>query len=285
MQKTVLVTGASTGIGFDAVRALVQAGFQVVATVRKDVDEDRLLQIYSKKVHVIKMDVTDFAAVEKLPEVLEKQFNIKQLYGLVNNAGIALAGPFLHMDFSQVQSTFQVNTMALMKVTQVLLPLLGARPGNYEPGRIVNISSISGTGAAPFLTVYAASKFAVEGFSEGLRRELMLYGIKVIVVGPGSIKTPIWEKGFHAIPQHYAVSEYGESFQAFVAMASAEGQNGLDVERVSEDVVHALTSAEPKLRYTPIPRRLRNWYLPKLLPVRFYDRLTARLLKLTRRTP
>lgn len=285
MQKAVLVTGASTGIGFDAVRTLVQAGFQVVATVRKDVDEDRLLQIYGKKVHVIKMDVTDFSAVEKLPDVLEKQLNIKQLHGLVNNAGIALAGPFLHMDFAQVQSMIQVNTLALMKVTQVLLPLLGARPGVTDPGRIVNISSISGKSAAPFLTVYAASKFAVEGFSEGLRRELMLYGIKVIVVGPGSIKTPIWEKGFHAIPEHYASSAYSESFHRFVSMASAEGQNGLNVEKVSENILHALTSEHPKLRYTPIPRPFFNWYLPKLLPVKLYDYLAGRMLKLSRRNP
>lgn len=283
MQKTVLITGASTGIGFDAVRALVQAGFQVVATVRKDVDQDRLLQIYGKKVHVIKMDVTDFSAVDKLPEVLKKEFNIQQLHGLVNNAGVALAGPFLLMDFAQVQSTIQVNTLALMKVTQVLLPLLGARADATEPGRIVNISSVAGKSSAPFLTVYAASKFAVEGFSEGLRRELMLYGIKVSVVGPGSIKTPIWEKGFHAIPEHYASSEYAESFQRFISMASAEGQNGMDVERVSEDILHALTAEKPKLRYTPIPRRFFNWYMPRLLPTRLYDGLAARMLKLTRR--
>ena len=279
MQKTVLVTGASTGIGFDAVRALLAEGFRVVATVRKAEDENKLVQLYGERILVICLDVTDFSAVDKLPNILES-LHIKELYGLVNNAGIALAGPFVHMDFAEVQSTVQVNVLAMMKVTQVLLPLLGARPGNFNRGRIVNISSISGKAAAPFLTVYAASKFAVEGFSEGLRKEMLLYGIKVIVVAPGSVKTPIWEKGFQGLQDRYNSTDFAESFARFIKIADYEGSNGLEVHVVSRDIVHALKSPNPRLCYLPVPRKWMNWYLPKLIPVRLFDRMTGKVLKL-----
>lgn len=282
MQKTVLVTGASSGIGLEAVRALYAAGFNVVATVRKDVDEDRLNQLYSKKIHIIKMDITDQDAVVDLPNVLKKRFNITQLDGLVNNAGIANAGPFLHMNFTEVQQTFQVNVLALMQMTQVLLPLLGAAPQSQHEGRIINISSVSGESAMPFLSVYASSKFAVEGFSEGLRRELMLYKTKVIVIAPGSIKTPIWEKGFQGIRQRYQDTDYAKSFQRFIEFARDEEQNGLSPSDVSRDIIEALTAEDPELRYTPVPRKLQNYYLAKLIPTKWMDRLTAKMLYLTR---
>ncbi|AGH96436.1 SDR family oxidoreductase [Pseudobdellovibrio exovorus] len=280
MQKTVLVTGASSGIGLETVRALFTEGYNVVATVRKDVDEDRLNQLYNKKIHIVKMDVTDEAAIAELPQVLKKRFNITQLDGLVNNAGVANAGPFKYMNFTEVQQTFQVNVLGLMRITQVLLPLLGAVPNSKHEGRIINISSVSGEGAMPFLSIYSASKFAVEGFSEGLRRELMLFKTKVIVVAPGSIKTPIWDKGFHSIRQRYQETEYDESFQLFIQMARNEEQNGLHPSDVSRDILHALSSETPKLRYSPVPRKIRNYYLTKLIPVSWMDTLTAKMLKL-----
>lgn len=273
-QKTVLITGAGSGIGLDLVHTLVNE-FQVIATVRKDADHDRLRQTYGKRVHVIKMDVTDAAAVAALPAQLEKEFGVRRLFGLVNNAGIAMAGPFEHMDFSEISAIMQVNVLSLMRLTQTLLPLL--KSGG---GRIVNISSISGHGAMPFLTVYAASKFAVEGFSEGLRRELKVYGIPVIVVGPGSIRTPIWEKGFQSVRDRYSRTAYAEPFARFMKIAAYEGQNGLEPQAVSRDVRHALTADRPRLSYNPVPRKWTNWYLPMLTPMRLRDWLIARVLGL-----
>lgn len=279
MQKTIFVTGASTGVGFDCVRALLAADFKVVATVRTETDRANLKAKFGDELQILLFDVSDFASVEQIPAQL-KGLGIKSLDGLVNNAGVALAGPFLYQDFAEIQQTIQVNVLSLMKVTQVLLPLLGTDPSAPAIGRIVNISSIAGKSAAPFLAVYAASKHAVEGFSEALRRELMLYGIRVIVIGPGSIKTPIWQKGFSKVKDKYNQTPYKNSFQKFISIALSEEKNALEVTDVSKLVVRAFQVNSPKLRYAPIPRKWANWYLPQLIPAEIYNRLMANILGL-----
>jgi len=284
MSKTILVTGASSGIGYETVQVLLKNGFRVVAVVRQDADRQRLLEEHKKKspdsvaaLHVLQLDLADFLQIEKIPQILKLDCQIEQLDGLVNNAGIALAGPFYDQPFSEVQSIIHLNVLSLMKVTQVLLPLL---KNELSAGRIVNISSISGISAAPFLSVYAASKHAIEGFSVGLRKELMLLGIKVIVIGPGSVRTPIWKKGFQAIQNHYSQSLYALPFQKFIRMAAEEEEKSLPVEVVAELILHALVTARPCYRYAPIPRKWLNWYLPKLIPNQLYDYLTAKALGL-----
>lgn len=274
MQKTILVTGASSGIGFDSVRVLIQHGFNVVATVRKTEDETHLLKIFDAKIKIIKIDLSDLSRIEKLPEMLKHELKIDHLYGLVNNAGIALAAPFAHQNFSEVQAIVQINVLSLMKTTQVLLPFF------KKDSRIVNISSISGKSAAPFLAVYAATKHAVEGFSEALRKEMMFLGVKVIVVAPGSINTPIWKKGFEVIQNKYVHTEFAKPFALFIKFAMSEAQHSLPVEVVSSAVLTALTAPNPKFRYAPIPRKFVNWYLPKLIPEKIYNRMTAKALGL-----
>lgn len=274
MQKVVLVTGASSGIGADTIRALIENGFSVVATVRKNADEVKLTDLYKDKIKVIRLDLTDFSEIEKLPERLKRKFGIEQLHGLVNNAGAALAAPFAHQQFSEVQEIIQLNVLSVMKITQVLLPML------KRGARIINISSISGKTAAPFLAIYAASKHAIEGFSEALRKELILLGIKVIVVAPGSIKTPIWKKGFEAIKDSYKHTVFAEPFERFIKFAMNEEKNALEVTQVSLVIIEALTAVNPKVRYSPIPRKFVNWYLPKFIPTKMYDHLTAKTLGL-----
>ncbi|MBC7741061.1 MAG: SDR family NAD(P)-dependent oxidoreductase [Bdellovibrionaceae bacterium] len=279
MPKNILVTGASTGIGYDTVRALAAEGFNVIATVRKESDREILIKDFSNNVKVLILDVTNLASVELLPAQL-KQLGVTELAGLVNNAGVAMAAPFQHQPFEEIQNMIQVNVLSLMKVTQVLLPLLGAYAGAKTPGRIVNISSIAGKSAAPFLSVYAASKFAVEGFAEGLRKELMLYGIKVINIGPGSIRTPIWQKGFAVVKEKYNQTAYAGPFQKFISMALAFEKTGLEVAAVSKLVVRALHSSGPAFRYAPIPNPLMSWYIPQILPARTYNWVSAKVLGL-----
>ncbi len=274
MQKVVLITGASSGIGAATTRALIEHGFTVVATVRKAADEIQLINLYKDKIKVVQLDVTDFSAIEKLPEILLNKFNIQHLHGLINNAGVALAAPFANQDFFEVQKIIQINVLAVMKITQVLIPLL------IRDSRIVNISSVAGKSAAPFLAVYAASKHAIEGFSEALRKEMLLLGVKVIVVAPGSVKTPIWQKSFAAIKDLYKHTIFAESFGRFIKFALNEEKNALAVNQVSALIIKALTLKDPKVRYSPIPRKLINWYLPKLLPTKIYDHLTAKALGL-----
>lgn len=281
--KTVLITGASTGIGWDSVRALVEKGYRVVATVRTEDDVSRLKQYFHDQVMPIVLDLTRLDHITDLPQILLERYQIKNLDGLVNNAGIAQAGPFLDQDFSVIESTIQINVLAVMKITQVLLPMLGATlQANQKPGTIVNISSISGTGGAPFLAAYAASKHAIEGFSDALRKELMIFGIKVVVIGPGSIKTPIWNKGFKKIQYRYEKSIYAKPFAKFIAIALSESETALDVTAVSSLVLKSFEDPSPAFRYAPIPRPLTNWYIPKILPKRLFNYLTAKALGLNK---
>lgn len=274
MRKTVIVTGASTGIGFETVRLLNQLEFDVIATVRKNEDLEKIKSEIGNNVKVLLMDVSDLKNIEGLPNRIQDEFGINRIYGIVNNAGVALAGPYKEQEFFEIEQMIKVNLIGLMKVTHVLLPFM------ENDGRIVNISSVAGKSALPFLVGYAATKFAVEGFSEGLRRELKGLGIKVSVVGPGSIKTPIWQKGLNQLKPQYQKSKLVNPFQKFIKIAAHEERNGLEPIEVSICIKHALTSKCPKFRYTPIPNKIRNWYLPRILPICFYDYLVSKTLKM-----
>ena len=147
-------------------------------------------------------------------------------------------------------------------------------------GRIINISSISGIGGTPFLGIYCASKHAIEGFSESLRREMNIYDIKVSVIGPGSIKTPIWSKGFETIRTRFDKTIYRESFHRFIDFAKYEEENALPVSAVVENIMNAATSSCPKIRYAPVPRKLSSVYLPWILPKSIVDYMTCKALGL-----
>jgi hypothetical protein len=155
--------------------------------------------------------------------------------------------------------------------------LLGTdRSRTGPPGRIVNISSVEGKIALPFLGAYAASKHGLEGMSESLRRELMLYGIDVIIVAPGSVATPIWDKAQAADPAPYHSSDYADAMQACRNYIQ-KGRKGLAPSEIGEIVFKTLTSREPKIRYTVLPSVFKNWILPRLLPKRMVDRIIARV--------
>lgn len=274
MQKNILITGASSGIGADAARTLIAHGFTVIATVRTPEDEVRLNEMYGEKIKVLRLDLTDLSEIEKIPALLQQKFGIEQIFGLLNNAGVALAAPFAHQQFAEIQEIIQLNVLSVIKLTQVLLPML------KSGSRIVNISSVAGKNAAPFLAIYAASKHAIEGFSEAIRKEFILLGIKVIVVAPGSIKTPIWKKGFEVIKDIYKESNFAEPFSRFMKIAQNAERNALEVSVVSADILAAFTVEHPKVRYAPIPNRFLNWYLPMLIPTKMYDYLSAKTLGL-----
>jgi NAD(P)-dependent dehydrogenase (short-subunit alcohol dehydrogenase family) len=195
MAKSVVVTGTSTGIGWGIAAILVQKGFQVFGTVRAQVDADRLQTEFGSAFMPLIMDVTDQPAVVRAAEQVRQSLGQANLFGLVNNAGISVAGPLLHMPLSEFRRQLEVNLVAPLLVTQAFAKLLGTdRKREGGPGRIVNISSVGGKLGPPFLGAYAASKHGLEGMSESLRRELMLYGIDVIIIGPGYVNTPILNK-------------------------------------------------------------------------------------------
>ncbi|MCM2352643.1 MAG: SDR family NAD(P)-dependent oxidoreductase [Pseudobdellovibrio sp.] len=278
-QKVLFITGVSSGIGFATADFYLKAGWFVIGTYRKTKDGEYFKNNFSKNFLGIEVDLTDYAKVDQIPETL-KQNNVSHVDALVNNAGVALAGPAEYQSFTEFQNIININVIAVFKVTQIILPLLKK---SKIGARIVNISSVSGKNGTPFLGGYCASKHAIEGFSESLRRELNLYGMKVSIVAPGSIKTPIWGKGFDAVARAFDSTEYKDSFRKFLAFASSEVDHALPVETVVYDINHALTNASPKLRYAPVPRKFQNWYLPKLFPLKIYDYLTCKALDLNKK--
>ena len=283
MDKAVVVTGASTGIGFATAKVLAEKGLRVFGSVRKAADGERAAKQIGALFEPVVFDVTDEAAVRAGAERVRASLHGTTLFGLVNNAGIAVGGPLLHIPLAQMRQQYDVNVFGLLSVTQAFAPLLGAdRSLRGSPGRIVNMSSVGGRLALPFLGPYISSKHALEGLSDSLRRELMIHGIDVIVVGPGSVATPIWDKAEQVDVEAYAGTPYAAPLRAFRDAAVAMGSSGIPAEDVGRLVHEILTTARPKVRYAILRQPFRGWTLPRLLPKRFVDRKIAQRMGLTR---
>ncbi len=280
-KKSVVVTGVSTGIGWGTTKVLVQNGFHVFGSVRKASDGERLQTEFGDWFTPLLMDVTDAAAVEAGAALVEAALGRERLFGLVNNAGIAVSGPLLHLSAAEVRRQFEVNVVALLGVTQAFAPLLGTdKTRRGTPGRIVNISSVGGKLGVPFVGAYVASKHAVEGLSESLRREMLLYGIDVVVIGPGAVKTAIWDKAEAEDYSQFARTDYGPAVARFSKYFIEEGRKGFPPEKLGDAVHKALTAAKPKVRYAVVPQPFQNWILPRLLPKRMLDRMIGQQIGL-----
>ena len=279
--QSVVVTGVSTGIGWGITKVLIQHGFRVFGSVRKTQDAERLSNEFGEHFVPLLFDVTDEAAVQAATQQVREQLHGETLFGLVNNAGIAAPGPLIHLPTNDFRHQLEVNLVGVLIVTKAFAPLLGVdRSRRGKPGRIINISSVSGKSAYPFVGAYAASKHGLEGFSETLRRELMLYGIDVIIVGPGPIATPIWDKAEQADTSLYANTDYVEAAQRAQEYMIRSGRNGLPPEKVGELVWHALTTRNPRVRYAVMGRDRLQRFLQQLFPKRLIDRIVARALGL-----
>jgi NAD(P)-dependent dehydrogenase (short-subunit alcohol dehydrogenase family) len=277
--QSVVVTGVSTGIGWGITKVLIQRGFLVFGSVRKTQDAERLSKEFGGQFVPLLFDVTDEAAVRTAAENVREQLSGETLSGLVNNAGIAVPGPIIHLPTDEFRHQLEVNLVSVLIVTKAFVPLLGAdRSLRGLPGRIINISSVSGKSASPFVGAYATSKHGLEGFSETLRRELILYGIDVIIVGPGPIATPIWDKAEQADLSLYANTDYVEAAQRAQKYMIRNGRNGLPPEKVGEVVWRALTTRNPRVRYSVVGRDFLRRFVQRLLPKRVVDRIVARAL-------
>lgn len=281
--KSIVVTGASTGIGWGCVKVLTAKGFHVFGSVRKQADADRLTKEFGAAVTPLLFDVTDEAGVKAGAAQVSAKLNGQTLFGLVNNAGIANPGPLLHIEIDSFRQQMEVNVTGQLIVTQHFAPLLGATPDakSKERGRICMMSSVGGKVGSPFVGPYNTSKFALEGLSESLRRELMLYGVDVIVIAPGAIATPIWDKADAIDVSRYANTPYAKSLDIVKKYMVGLGHKGLPPERIGETVHTALTTAKPKTRYIVTPEPLTNW-MSNHLPKRMVDNTIAKRLGLTR---
>lgn len=279
--KSVVVTGASSGIGWGCVKVLIAAGFRVFGSVRKQADADRLAREFGANFTPLLFDITDEAAVAAGTKQVADLLGGETLAGLVNNAGVAVPGPLLYLQIDDFKRQIEINLTGQLIVTQAFLPLLGAdRARKGPPGRIVMISSVGGRNAMPFVGPYCASKFALEGLSESLRRELMLFGIDVVVIAPGAVATPIWDKADAVDIAPFANTPYAAPLDKIKSYMIANGRKGLPPERIGEAVKAALTVAKPKTRYTVTPEPLQN-FMVNNLPKRLVDRMIGRRLGLT----
>jgi hypothetical protein len=278
--KSVVVTGVSSGIGLGCVKVLIESGFRVFGSVRTAGDAERLSREFGSNYTPLIFDVTDKAAVAEGARQVEAALGGDALVGLVNNAGIAVVGPLIGLKIEEFERQLAVNLAGPLIVTQAFAGLLGVGgSGRRAPGRLVMISSVGGKNAMPFLGPYCASKFGLEGMSESLRRELMIFGVDVIVVAPGTIATPIWNKADAVDVTPFANTPYAPALARLKAYMISNGNDGLRPERIGETVRTALTAARPKTRYTVTPNPLQN-LLALTLPKRLIDGVIARRLGL-----
>ena len=243
--KSVVVTGASTGIGWGCVKVLIDDGFRVFGGVRKEADADRLAKEFGANFTPLIFDVTAAAAVAAGAGKVQTALGGETLFGLVNNAGIGVPGALIDLKIDDFRRQIDVNLTGQLIVTQAFAPLIGVdRSLKGPPGRIVMISSLGGKTAFPFMGAYNASKFALEGLSESLRREMMMFGIDVIVIAPGSVATPIWDKAEAFDVAQFANSPFATALVGFKKYAIETGRKGFPPERIGEAVKTALTVCE-----------------------------------------
>ncbi|MBW5437881.1 SDR family oxidoreductase [Bradyrhizobium canariense] len=278
--RSVVITGASTGIGWAIAKFLVGRGYRVFGSVRKQADADRLMGEFGANFTPLLFDVTDEAAVLAAARKVREALGGETLAGLVNNAGVAVAGPVLELSVDDFRRQMEINVIGPVIATQAFGPLLGADPSLKGPkGRIVMISSVAGKNGNPLSAPYSTSKHAIEGLSESLRRELMLFGIDVIIVAPGAVKTPIWSKAEQIDLSVYQNSPYLPALNKVRAFMMKLGETGLPAERIAEVVFEALTAERPKVRYQITPDRTRH-LMTATLPKRVVDRIIAKRLGL-----
>ncbi len=284
LDRAIVVTGASTGIGRAAVAKAVREGAHVFASVRKQVDADGLRSEFGGAVTPLLFDVADEAAVNAGAAQVAAALGKRRLFGLLNNAGIAVSGPLLYVENDDLRRQFETNLIGVHNCVRAFAPLLGADPERSgTPGRIVMISSVGGKFGSPFAGPYSASKFALEGYSQSLRRELMVFGIDVIVIGPGAIKTPIWDKADETQIQRLSNTPYGKAARAVYEYFMSAGRTGLEPSAVGDLVWRAFSAPSPKTRYEILRRPFMDAVLPRNLPPRMIDKAIAQRLGLTKR--
>jgi NAD(P)-dependent dehydrogenase (short-subunit alcohol dehydrogenase family) len=277
--KDVVVTGVSSGIGWGTTKVLVAKGFRVFGSVRKQTDADRLQREFGGGFVPLMMDITNADAVHQAAEKVGSMAGDRNLVGLVNNAGIVVSGPLLHLRPSEFRRQLDVNMVSPLVVIQAFAPLLGTdRRRQGPPGRIVNITSSGAKVPIPLLGAYSASKSGLEGMSDVLRLELMLFGIDLVMIEPGFVNTTMYDKGEKEDLSEFKPTEYWNAVKKFQKFIIAEGRKGFSPERLGEAVHLALTTAKPKARYAVIKQRFKNWTLPRLLPARMLDAVVAKQL-------
>lgn len=273
----VLVTGASSGIGRAVALRLARKRFHVFAGVRLKKDAKPLTDAAGDRITPLKMDIAKDDMIAAAAEEVRTSVGDQGLAGLVNNAGISVPGPIEFLPLDDLRRQLEVNVIGQVAVIQAFLPLI-----RQAQGRIVNVGSIGGKVASPFVGAYNASKFALEAITDSLRVELRPWGIEVAIIEPGSVDTPIWDKGMaeadtiEAKVGSQARELYGGAMDAMRATMREIGEAGIPPEEVAKEISHALTSKRPKTRYLVGTSARLQSALAKVAPDRLRDRIIMR---------
>jgi NAD(P)-dependent dehydrogenase (short-subunit alcohol dehydrogenase family) len=284
--KSVVITGASTGIGAACALHLDQLGWRVFAGVRKQGDAEALRAQGSARLTPVSLDVTDTVSISTAASAVAGAVGAAGLAGLLNNAGIVVPGPIELLPLSDLRRQLEINVVGQVAVTQAFLPLI--RAGR---GRIVNMGSIAGRMATPFTGAYSASKFALEALTDALRLELQPWGISVSIIEPGAVATPIWEKAaktaetmLRAVPPETFVL-YAEAIEALKKAAAHAAKNAVDPVDVARAVEHALTASRPRTRYVVGREAKIRAAMALFVPDRVRDNLVAKSMHLPKTAP
>ncbi len=276
MGGAVVITGASSGIGAACARHLDQLGFTVWAGVRRQADGDALVRVASPRLRVVMLDVTDPISVAEAGRTIAEETSGSGLAALVNKAGISVAGPRELLPLADLRMQFEVNVIGALAVTQALLPSL-----RLARGRIINISSIAGLAATPFLGAYCGSKFALEAMSDALRLELAPWGMTVSLIEPGAIQSQIWQRATmsatrtlgEVAPESLAL--YAQPLDRMQKVIAGAAARAIPADVVARTVAHALTASRPRTRYLVGHDARFRALLKRILPDRAQDRLLA----------
>lgn len=279
--RSVVVTGASSGIGLSTARVLLAEGFRVFGGVLTRFEASETARELGQNFIPLVFDITDETGTVAAAREVRAALAGQMLAGLINNAGIAVpAQPLLSLPIEVLRRQIEVNLTGQLVVTRAFAPLLGADatyPG--PPGRILMMSSIAGKIGWPFAGAYVASKHALEGLSESLRRELMPFCIDVIIIAPSVVETRIWKDADAADVERFRDSPYLEPLERVRHFVTGRPNRGLPAERVARLVLKALTARRPRVRYV-IGRDPMNELLLRILPKRLFDQLITRKLRL-----
>lgn len=274
--RIALVSGSSTGIGHACALRLARRGWKVFAGVRKEPDGDRLRQQAPERIQPVLLDVESEASVRAAVETVRAASG-GRLDALVNNAGIVVGGPMELLPLADLRRQFEVNVFGAVGLTQACLPLLRA-----ARGRVVNMSSVSGRVSFPLLGAYCASKFALEAVSDAMRRELAPWGIRVAIVEPGAVATPIWQKSGHDAEDRFrhlppaSLALYKDALEVLPKIVKEGEKRGIPAEKVAIAVEHALTARAPRIRYAVGNDSRLGGMLARVVPDRLVDWMIQR---------
>ena len=281
LNKSILITGCSTGIGAALVLEYLKQGFIVFGSIRDKKMEPLLKKKYGNNFIPLVFDVTNYSQISKAYKKVKVTLKGANLGILINNAGIAQLGPVEYISSEEFDLHLRTMVLGAFNCVQIFLPLLGTE-NRLTPGKVINISSGGGSIGQPFMASYCSSKHALEGFSESLRRELLIYGIKVIIIAPRAFKTAIWEKSnLDKRTSEFRKTVYSQAFSKFTGFIKDASKEGQDVKVLARKIYKISTLTKPKVKYSMGPSGL-QFFLIRTLPKKLIDKILGKYFLLIR---